>query len=124
MNLLAISSGGSYIDLPAPAYGGYSTVPQEIVKSGRNTAGTLYKERITVKQTITVTWQAITPQQKNQILGLTAGNSFNVRYFDTTDGTVKYGLFYRGNDLEITPLVRFDGTEFVAYNVKMSMVEF
>lgn len=124
MSVLAVSSGGSYIDLPSPAYGGYSTVPQEITKSGRNTAGTLYKERIAVKQTITVKWQAITPEQKNQILMLTEGNSFNVRYFDTHDGTFKYGKFYRGNDLAIEPLLRFNSSEFGAYNVSLSMVEF
>lgn len=124
MSLLAVSSGGAYIDLPTPAYGAYSTVPQEIVKSGRNTAGTLYKERITVKQTITVGWNAITPEDKNRILSLTSGNSFNVKYFDTQDGTTKYGLFYRGNDLEVTPLLRHNGSEFGAYNISMSLVEF
>lgn len=124
MSLLAISSSGAYVDLPTPAYGGYSTVPQEIVKSGRNTAGTLYKERIAVKQTITVKWNAITADRKNLILSLTSGNSFNARFFDTNDGQIKYGLFYRGNDLEVTPLLRYDGAEFGAYNISMSLVEF
>lgn len=124
MKVLAVSSGGSYVDLPPPAYGGYSTVPNEVVKAGTNTSGVLYKDRIRIRQTIDIQWNAITPEQKNQILSLTSGNSFNVRYFDTTDGTFKYGKFYRGNDLKVNPLLRYDGTEFGAYNITMSLVEF
>ena len=51
-------------------------------------------------------------------------NSFNVRYLDTEDDKVKYGLFYRGNDLRIEPLLRYDGKGFPRYNVSFSMVEF
>lgn len=121
---LAVASGGSYIDLPMPSYCAYSSVPQETVKSGRNTAGTLYKERICVKQTITVSWGPATAEEKNQILSLTEPNSFNCRYFDCADGTFKYGKFYRGNDLSITPALRWNGSEFEGYNISMSLVEF
>lgn len=122
--LLAVSSGGVYVDLPTPAKDGYTTTPNELSNAGRNTSGVLYKDRIRVSQSIEVTWNGLTPEEKNELLSLTSTNSFNVRYFDTQDSTIKYGLFYRGSDLVITPLVRYDGTDFVAYNVSMSLVEF
>lgn len=122
--VLAVSSGGSYVDLPNPAYGGYFTTPNEVSKAGTNTSGVLYKDRIRIRQSIEVTWNAITAEQKNLILSLTNHNSFNVRYLDTEDDKVKYGLFYRGNDLRIEPLLRYDGSGFPRYNVSFSMVEF
>ena len=66
--VLAVSSGGSYVDLPNPAYGGYFTTPNEVSKAGTNTSGVLYKDRIRIRQSIEVTWNAITAEQKNLIL--------------------------------------------------------
>lgn len=123
-SLLAVSSGGSYIDLPCPSYGKYTTTPNEVVRAGTNTNGVLYKDRIRIRQSITAEWGPITPSEKNQILSLTSGNSFNVRYFDTETSTFKYGKFYRGNDLAITPMVKYENDEFRYYTVSMSMVEF
>ena len=65
-----------------------------------------------------------TAEEKNLILSLTNRNSFNVRYLDTEDDTIKYGLFYRGNDLRIEPLLRYDGTGFPRYAISFTMVEF
>lgn len=122
--VIAVSSGGGYTDLPAPAYDGYRTTPEEITKSSRNTLGNLYKYRITVKATIEVEWHGVTPAQKDLICGLTEPNSFNVRYFDTFTGAVAYGQFYRGASPEVTPLGRWTGSDFQAYHVKISLVEF
>lgn len=124
MKVLAISSGGAYVDLPDPAYCGYTALPNEVVKAGTNTSGLLYKDRIRIRYTITVSWTAISPEQKNLILRLTSGNDFNIRYFDVTDGTTRYGKFYRGNDLAVNPVLRYNGSEFEAYNIDMSLVEF
>lgn len=122
--ILAVGSGGTYVDLPCPAYMGYSSVPNEVNRAGTNTAGVLYKDRIRIRNSINVTWTAVTPEEKNLILRLTNGNDFQVRYFACDDSTFKYGKFYRGNDLTVTPILTYDGSEFGAYNITMSMVEF
>lgn len=123
-SVLAIGSGGSYVDLPTPSYSGYMTTPNEVSKAGTNTSGILYKDRIRVRQSIEVHWNAATAEEKNLILSLTNRNSFNVRYFDTEDDQFKYGLFYRGNDLRIEPLLQYTGTGFKRYAISFTMVEF
>lgn len=122
--IIAVASGGSYVDMPTPAYMGYSSVPNEVNKAGTNTAGVLYKDRIRIRNTISLKWNAITPADKNLALSLTSANDFNCRYFDCETSTFKYGKFYRGNDLAITPILQYDGTDFGAYNITMSLVEF
>ena len=122
--VLAIGSGGSYVDLPTPSYSGYMTTPNEVSKAGTNTSGILYKDRIRIRQSIEVHWNAATAEEKNLILSLTNHNSFNVRYFDTEDDQFKYGLFYRGNDLRIEPLLQYTGTGFKRYAISFTMVEF
>lgn len=123
MKVLAISSEGAYVDLPDPAYCGYTAIPNDVVRAGTNTSGKTYIDFIRTRYTITVSWSAVGAAQKNQILDLTNGYDLNVRYFDVTDGTTRYGTFYRGNDLAVTPVLRYDGTEFGAYNIDMSLVE-
>lgn len=126
MKVLAVSSGGAYVELPQPIPETYITTPNEESVSGRNTSRTLYKDRITIKQTIEAEWIVTSAEEKNLIVSLTGDNSFNVRYLDITDDQVKYGKFYRGNDFKVTPMGRFDnetGT-FAAYDIFMSMVEF
>lgn len=123
-SVLAIGSGGSYVDLPTPSYSGYMTTPNEVSKAGTNTSGILYKDRIRIRQSIEVHWNTATAEEKNLILSLTNRNSFNVRYFDTEDDQFKYGLFYRGNDLRIEPLLQYTGTGFKRYAVSFTMVEF
>ena len=122
--VLAIGSGGSYVDLPTTSYSGYMTTPNEVSKAGTNTSGILYKDRIRVRQSIEVHWNTATAEEKNLILSLTNRNSFNVRYFDTEDDQFKYGLFYRGNDLRIEPLLQYTGTGFKRYAISFTMVEF
>lgn len=122
MALLAINSGSGYVDVPAPS--SMTTVPNELVKSSRNALGNLYKFRINVKMSISLTWNVISSADKTRLLNATSGNSFSVRYFDMTDSTFKFGTFYRGSDLDVQPLNCFDGTDFKHYTVKMSLVEF
>ena len=66
--VLAIGSGGSYVDLPTPSYGGYMTTPNEVSKAGTNTSGVLYKDRIRIRQSIEVHWNTATAEEKNLIL--------------------------------------------------------
>lgn len=124
MTLLSIQKDGNYIDLPVPALDGYVCVANEISKASRNTLGNLYKYRIAVKRSITVSWKGMTPEQKNRILLLTKDNSFQLKYFDPQESVFKYGKFYRGSDLEIKPYPPFKNGEFRYYDISMSMSEF
>lgn len=123
MALIAVSVDGDYLDLPTPALGGYEVRPEEITKSSRNTLGDLYKFRVAVKRSITLKWVCVDPSDKDMILQSTAGNSFFVKYFDFQEGTYKYGKFYRGNDLSVTPHPPFKDREFRMYDISFSIVE-
>lgn len=122
MSVLAVKSGGSYVELPDPAYQGYSTTGNELTKSDRNTLGNLIKERITVKVTISVEWHGLTATEKNRIISATGTNTFGVRYIDMDDDTVKTSTFYRG-DTEISGYGRFNGSTFRYYDVKTTLIE-
>ena len=123
MALIAVSIDGAYTDLPTPAVGGYEVRPEEITKSSRNTLGNLYKYRIAVKRSISLKWVAVSPPEKDRIMQATAGNSFQVKYFDIQEGIYKYGKFYRGNDLTVTPYPPFKDGEFRMYDISFTIVE-
>lgn len=124
MAMISILSDGTYVDLPAPALDGYECTANEISKASRNTLGNLYKYRIAVKRSITVSWKALTPAQKDTVLTLTSANSFQVRYFDFEEADYKYGKFYRGSDLKVRPHAPFKNDEFRLYDITMSLSEF
>lgn len=123
MSILAVQSGGSYVELADPAYQGYTSVANELTKSDRNTLGNLIKERITIKATLEIEWHGLTKAQKDAIMSGTSANTFSVRYFDMDDDTVKYGTFYRGSDVEVTAYGKFNGSSFQYYDVSISLVE-
>ena len=123
MALIAVSIDGAYTDLPTPAVGGYEVRPEEITKSSRNTLGNLYKYRIAVKRSITLKWVTVSPAEKDMIMQATAGNSFQVKYYDIQEGIYKYGKFYRGNDLTVTPYPPFKDGEFKMYDIWFTIVE-
>ena len=123
MALIAVSIDGAYTDLPTPAVGGYEVRPEEITKSSRNTLGNLYKYRIAVKRSITLKWVTVSPAEKDMIMQATAGNSFQVKYYDIQEGIYKYGKFYRGNDLTVTPYPPFKDGEFRMYDISFTIVE-
>lgn len=123
MALIAVSIDGAYTDLPTPAVGGYEVRPEEITKSSRNTLGNLYKYRIAVKRSISLKWVTVSPAEKDMIMQATAGNSFQVKYFDIQEGIYKYGKFYRGNDLAVTPYPPFKDGEFRMYDISFTIVE-
>lgn len=123
MSILAVQSGGAYVELADPAYMGYKSVANELTKSDRNTLGNLIKERITIKATVEVEWHGLSKAEKDAIMSGTSANTFSVRYFDVDDDTVKYGTFYRGTDAEVTGYGKFDGSSFQYYDVVISLVE-
>lgn len=128
--VLAIESGGSYIDLPTPAYTGYSNVIEELTRSDRNITGFLIKEHVAWKQTIEVEWKGLTAAEKNLIISSTNANSFGIRYFDMMTETVKYisasaGGVYRGTGMKIKGYGKFDAENdtFPYYDLSISLVE-
>lgn len=124
MRVLAIASGGDYIELPDPAYQSYTAISNEISNSDRNTLGNLIKERINMKYSVTVEWHGLTSAEKNTIISLTDPNSFDMRYLSMMDDQFHYGKFYRGNDLAISGYGMFKDRTFQYYDVSFSLVEF
>lgn len=122
MALISVSTTEGVKELPTPS--AYDVIPNEITKSSRNTLGNLYKYRIAIKRSITVSWNILTPEQKNLVLSATQPNKFRVTYFDSSTSTYLSGSFYRGNDLTITPVPPFKDGEFRYYSVSMSLTEF
>lgn len=129
-SVLSIESNGNYIELPEPAYLGYSNVQEELTRSDRNIVGFLIKEHVAWKQTIEVQWKGLTAQQKNEIISNTNANSFGIRYFDMMTETIKYisasaGGVYRGTGMKIKGYGRFDAINntFPYYDVSMSLIE-
>ncbi len=123
MSILAVKSGASYVELPDPAYKGYTTVANELTKADRNTLGNLIKERIAIKVTITVEWHGLTKAEKDSVMSGTSANTFSARYFDMDSDEVKYSTFYRGSDVTITGYGKFDGTKFSSYDVALTLIE-
>lgn len=121
MKLLAIESGGTYVDVATPS--NYETILEELVKASRNTLGNLYKFRINTKFSISIEWNVLTSAEKTQLMSLTSGNQFNVRFFDLNDSTFKYANFYRGSDYHLSPIGRFNGSDFKYYNVSMEVIQ-
>lgn len=122
MAIISIQQNGAYVDLPAPSE--YEAKPEEISKASRNTLGNLYKYHIATKRSITVSWVALSPSDKDLILSLTSGNSFNVKYFDIQEATFKYGKFYRGTDIKLKPYAPFKNGEFKMYDISFTLAEF
>lgn len=123
MSIIAVQSGGSYVELADPAYMGYKSVANELTKSDRNTLGNLIKERIAIKVTLEVEWHGLSKTEKDAIMSGTSANTFSVRYYDVDDDAVKYGKFYRGSDAEVTPYGKFSGSSFQYYDVTISLIE-
>lgn len=124
MSVLAVLSNGAYVPLPDPAYDNYKTYPNEISKADRNTLGDLIKQRITVKQTISVQWHGLTAAEKTNIIDLVGGDHFQLKYFCLENDQMQYGKFYTGDDLEIRGYGRFDGNKFQYYDITASFVEY
>lgn len=123
-SVLAVNVGGSYVDLPDPAYDNYKTYPNEISKADRNTLGNLIKQRITVKQSISVKWVGLTAEQKTQIVDLVGGDNFQLKYLCLENDQFQYGKFYTGNDMEIRGYGKFDGRRFTYYDLTATFVEY
>lgn len=124
-NILEIKdSTGTYIPLPTPSMDGYECVVNELNKASRNAFGNLYKYRINVKRSITVSWNTLSHEDFVKIMELTSGSDFMVKYWDMQTMTVKEGKFYRGNDMKMMGKPPFKNEMFDYYTVSMSFEEF
>ncbi len=129
--------------LPEPAYRGYSTRKEELVKAQRNVgsivemtienikysaeAGELVKRHIAWKYTIDVRWAGLTASEKNTIMSLTGTQKINLRFVDMdTDQILGEGMwFYRGSGQTITGWGKYDSTtmQFEHYDISMSLIQ-
>jgi len=144
-----------YIDdipLPTPAYGGYTTKKEELVKAERNVGtslsvtsaiafignygkGYLIKRHIAWKYTVTVEWKGLTAEEKSLIMRLTGqisdedddtivDSGIKVTFLDLDTDTFLTKQMYRGNDQTISGYGRFGSdNKFEYYDVKMSLIE-
>jgi len=143
-----------YIDdvpLPTPAYGGYTTKKEELVKAERNVGtslnvtstisfiknygkGYLIKRHIAWKYTVTVEWKGLTAAEKTAIMELTGqisdeddisiDSGIKVTFLDLDTDTYLTKYMYRGNDQTISGYGRLGpDNKFEYYDVKMSLIE-
>ena len=126
LNILEISSAkdGTYTPLPTPSMDGYECTPNELNKASRNALGNLYKYRINVKRSITVSWNALPHDDYVSLIQATSDNAFYLKYWDMQEMAVKTGKFYRGNDLKVVGKPPFKDGRFAYYVVNMSFEEF
>ena len=126
--------------MPSPAYRGYTTKIEELVKAERNVggpisttateiiygaeAGELIKHHIAWKYTIDVQWRGLSAQEKNTIMNATSGEWFLVDFIDmNTDQLVEGIKMYRGTGQTITGYGKFKDQQFRYYDVSMSLIQ-
>lgn len=110
MDLLSIQNeAGEWVTLPTP----YSVVviPQSLSSSegtGRDVSGGLHVDRIAIKRTVSLAWNAVTPADFVMICTMTSPLTFRARVYDATTATVYEGEFYRGNDFAYSVVGPYD----------------
>jgi len=137
---IGANEGGARTALPDPAYKGYTTRKEELVKAERNVggivsmaiegaiysaeAGELIKHHIAWKYTIEVQWKGLTASEKNAIMSATGGEWFYVDFLDMDTDTIKTGVkMYRGTGQTVTGYGRFANNQFEHYDVSMTLIQ-
>lgn len=139
------------VPLPTPAYCGYTTKKEELVRAERNVGsslsitsaisyiegygkGYLIKRHIAWKHTINVEWKGITAAEKSLIMEATGqvpsdtydrDKGFKVRFLDMDTDLFIERMMYRGNDQQVSGYGIYDDEthQFQYYDVKMSLIE-
>jgi len=133
--------------MPNPAYRGYTTRKEELVKAKRNVsnvigeiidqalsdaeAGELIKHHIAWKWTIDVQWKGLSYAEKNLIMSLTGDEKFRVDFIDLdTDTKMTNFSMYRGTGQTVTGYGKLtkaneEGTiqRFQYYDISMSLIQ-
>lgn len=137
------STIGAKQAMPDPAYKGYTTRKEELVKAERNIAsgpitegiqtliydaekGELIKRHIAWKYTIEVKWTGLTPAQKNLIMAATGQSWCYVDFVDLDTDTVIEGVkMYRGSGQQVTGWGKYDPLtrQFQYYDITMSLIQ-
>jgi len=132
--------------MPNPAYRGYTTRKEELVKAKRNVsgvvgeaidtlvygkeAGELIKHHIAWKWTIDVQWKGLTYAEKNLIMNATGDEGsvgyFNVDFVDLDTDTWRTGFkMYRGTGQTVSGYGKYNPStrRFQYYDVSMSLIQ-
>lgn len=130
--------------MPDPAYKGYTTRKEELVKAERNIAsgipvteivnnllynaeeGELIKRTIAWKYTIEVKWVGLTAEQKNLIMAATGQSWCYVDFVDMDTDTLIEGVkMYRGSGQQVTGWGKYNPTtrQFQYYDITMSLIQ-
>ena len=134
--------GGAKVAMPIPAYKGYTTRKEELVKAERNVggilsmaiegaiysaeAGELIKHHIAWKWTIDVQWKGLTASEKNLIMNYTGDEWCYVDFLDMDTNTYKTNVkMYRGTGQQVTGYGPFNAStgQFKYYDVSMSLIQ-
>ena len=138
-------------DMPTPAYNGYSTRKEELVKAQRvigsslgimdqaevlangYSPGYLIKRHIAWKYTIDVSWVGLSYEEKNKVMQYTGtrydetnqvDRGLTVEFLDMDTDTFITRMMYRGNDQTISGYGPLDASNrFKYYDIKMSLIE-
>lgn len=128
--------------MPNPAYRGYTTRKEELVKAERNVGnvvdvaigealysakgGELIKHHIDWKYTIEVRWVGLTATQKNLIMNQTGGEWFSVEFLDLDTDTFKtLRSAYRGTGQTVTGWGTYNTRtrQFQHYDITMTIIQ-
>lgn len=102
VDIIAISSEGSYVELPTPS--SYKVIDQEINSMAERSLDnyTLRKERGAIKKQITMSWNLLTPSEFKQLCTLTGTNTIMLQCYDPQSASVYTGEFYRDTSFNYT----------------------
>ena len=103
VDIIAISQGGAYVELPTPS--SYKVLDQEInTQAERDISDScnLHKQRGAVKRQITMSWNLLDPDDFKTICELTGTNTCMVQFYDPQHGTTDSSEFYRDTSFDYT----------------------
>ena len=86
------------VELPLPAYGGYSWAIQDVdYDSGRTADGTMHRNRVARKRKLAITWPPMPKEEVSKILNAIKAESFTVEAYDFETGENAKMTMYVGD---------------------------
>lgn len=89
--------------------------------AGRDTAGRMYKERVTRKRKIVLAWSGPSPTEAKAILEAFSKEYFKVTYFDPLAGATQTRTFYAGD--QTAPVKRWAVGNKVFEQISFDIIE-
>lgn len=90
--------------------------------ANRSSDGTLFRDRVAVKRTITVSWTILSAQELSVLLRSVSSVFFTVNYLDPETNSFKDGTFYTSDRTQGVAIKNRDGS-YSWRGVSFSMVE-